>query len=315
MFSNGTEPYPNFAQVLASDDSYTLHPPEDKSVANYDNYCYLRCKNNTGSVISAKAELYYTKATVVSWPDFWEPMIVDVKDTTLNDIKDIQPGKIGVVERPFIWKKPPMPGTNDHYCFIGRLSTDATPNPKPPVDHPITMAEIMTTNLMFAQRNIAITTIGPGADGGYRTILNVPAGVTEGSKKYHLFFYSQNMTGWDVEITSSMTDSTGRKIGLAQTTIKNDDDIYCGQCLLEPGFMTEVTVYLYSKGNPLQPGAYTHIGLDYASYQNELPRIQQNNILDIAHHKRMMKLARIADNDIGALIKIGGYSSYIRPAI
>jgi hypothetical protein len=308
IFSNGMEPFKDFATVLATPVNYKVQP-EDKSITNRDNYCYLRCKNDTSEAVSAKAELFYTTATVVAWPDNWIPMEVDVKGTTLNDIKDIQPGAIGVVERPFIWNKPVELSTGNHYCLIGRLSTEKHTNPIPDVHNPIQMAQIIQTNLMYTQRNIETITIDPGADGGYQTTLNVQAGISSGTHKYHLFFYSGEMDGWDVEITCSMRDSNGNKIGLARTPIKNDLDIYCGQCMLEPGFTAVASVYFYSNGNAPKVGAKTKLTLEYASGFDELEYARSLNVLNIERSNRLKALGGISHD--GALVTIGGYTAHI----
>lgn len=312
MFSNGTVPLVDFQDVLKTPENYSQQPA-DKSTILRDNYCYLRCKNNTDHTISAKAEMYYTTSSFVTWPDSWKPMYVDVKKTTLNDIIDIPAGGIGVVERPFIWNKPLEPSTNNHYCYIGRLTTETTQNPLPDVSNPIEMSHIIQSNLMFGQRNINIATIEPGYDGYYQTIINTSGNLTGGIKKYHLFFYSKDMAGWDVEVTCSMNDSQNRRIGLKKTKIIGDDDIYCGQCMLEPGYMALVTVYLYSNGNTPKETSSTQFILEYAVQTNELEYAQKLGVINNLRSERRKSLARINDVDSKAIIPLGGHTTFIRP--
>ncbi len=310
MFSSGIEPLANFRTVLSTSESYkTL--PEDKSTILRDNYCYLRCKNNTDKVISAKAQLFYTQAGLVLWPDMWTPMTVDFKQDTLNDIPDIPPGEIGVVERPFIWNKPKAPDTNGHYCYIGRLTTEETPNPIPSVEHPIDMSTLIKTNLMYAQRNIQIIDTDPGYNGSYRTVISAAKTLTKPSK-YHLFFYSHDMAGWEAELTCSMTDSQGRKIGMARTKIINDDDIYCGQCVLEPGFHAVITVYLYSNGLTPKETSSTHVALEYAVQENELSLARERGVLDLPRSQRLMRRCGISDAGTAALTEMGDVSAVFR---
>lgn len=309
IFSNGTEPLLDFETVLADPENYKVQPA-DHSITTRDNYCYLRCRNNTENVITgAKAQLFYTQSAVVLWPENWKPMNVDVKQTTLNDFKDIQPGAIGVVERPFIWEKPPAPETKNHYCMIGRLETPASPNPIPDVKNPIEMAKIIQTNLMYTQKNIFDLNIGPGSDGSYTMIISAGAGISSGTNKYHLFFYSQDMDGWDVEITSSMRDSEGKKIGIERTRIEGSLDIYCGQYILEPGFLSLTSVYFYSNGKETGANPKTCVKLEYASGFDEMEYAKESGVLNMARSNYLKKVGKI--NQEGALISLGGFTAVI----
>lgn len=306
MFSSGIEPIADFQKVLSTEESYkTLL--EDKSVIKRDNYCYLRCRNNTDKTISAKAQMFYTQAGIVLWPDRWTPMKVDFKDNTLNDIRDIAPGAIGVVERPFIWDKPKAPDTEGHYCYIGRLSTEETPNPIPPVETPIAMSALMQTNLMYAQRNFEIIQTDPGYNGYYHTIISASKTLTKPGK-YHLFFFPHDMQGWDVEITCSMTDSQGRKIGLDRTNIKSDDDIYCGQCLLEPGFNAVVSVYIYGNNIEQKGCPSSSVMLEYSVKQDEISLAKELGVYNAVRSRRLMKRAGIMNGDSGIVAPVGDYS-------
>jgi hypothetical protein len=269
IFSNGADALADFQNVLTTAESYSKQP-KDKSVTGVDNYCYLRCKNNSNKAISAKAQLFYVQSSVILWPSCWvdNPMYVDLSGETVNTIPEIQPGAIGVVERPFIWKTPTPNATNNHYCLIGRLFTEDTPNPIPDVGHPISMATIIQTNLMFAKRNISIINTDSAGNAYCRVMLNAPASLMKPAK-FHLFMYVDGAKGWDVETKCSETDMNGRTIGLSKRTIENNDDIYMGQCVLEPGFAAILTTYINTNGTDPTKGSIS-ISAEYAANQDDL---------------------------------------------
>ncbi len=314
MFSSGIEAIPDFQKALSTPESYEKQP-EDKSVVERVNYCYLRCKNNTDKIISAKAQLFYTDSSVVLWPDSWKPMKVDFKEDTLNDIRNISPGGIGVVERPFIWNMPSLPRTGSHYCYIGRLSTEETPNPIPPVEHPIEMSSLMQNNLMYAQRNIEIIKTDPGHDGFYNVVISASKELQKPSI-YHLFFYPYDIQGWDVEITCSMTDSEGEKIGQTRTNIPNNKHIYCGQCLLEPGFNAVITVYIYYNGIRPKATSKSKFVLEYAVPWDEIPYAKKMGVYNEPHNDLLMKCANSVNSDISrntaAFASMGDYTTYFQ---
>lgn len=312
MFSAGTEPIADFRTVLATPESYASMP-DDKSITLKDNYCYLRCKNNTDKTISAKAELYYAKAGLVMWPDTWKAMMVDFKQETLNDIPDIPPGGIGVVERPFIWTRPEAIDTNDHYCYIGRLTTEATPNPIPDVENPITMSSIIKTNLMYAQRNIQIVDLDSKYSGYYKNIISASPSLTKVSK-FHLFLYPHDMQGWDFEVTCSMRDSQGKVIGIGRTNITSNDDIYLGQCMLEPGFNAVISVYFYNNGIETKETTSSKFVVEYAVQDNEISYAKEMGVYDPQRSDRLIRRAGINDSYTAALTELGDYTAMFRTA-
>ncbi len=271
IFSNGTEALANFRTVLATEESWKTQVP-DKSVTGRDNYCYLRCRNNSDKAQSAKAQLFYVKASLILWPSVWiaNAMKVDLQGNTVNNIPEMQPGEIGVAERPFIWTMPQSPG-NDHYCLVGRIFNENYPNPIPNPGQPVDMATIIQTNLMYAKRNINIITVDTEGLGYYSVMLTAPATLQKPAK-FHLFMYPSGAAGWDVETTCSMTDRDGRKIGMEKRHIENDDDIYMGQCVLEPGFAGVLSTYINTNGLDPTKGSVKIIA-EYAGDQSDVNRL------------------------------------------
>lgn len=312
MFSNGMQALPDHISVLSSTASYAALP-DDKATENMVNYCYLRCRNNSGSEIKgAKAEMFYTEANLVLWPDSWIPMPTDISKSSENTLTDMKPGDIGVVQRPFLWNMPQGISKSNHYCYIGRLFTDATPNPKPPVKNPIDMAEIIKTNLMYAKRNILTIQPHEKADGFYNTLISTSDTLENGPSKYHLFFNSTGLAGCDVEITCSSPDSQGRQIKMERRTIPNNDDMYFGQCMLNPGFSALLTVYIYYNGKPAPVGATTNVWINYSVVQSEMERFKRAGLYDPNTDKHFRLLTGANSHETTAFAHLGGVTGVIR---
>lgn len=273
IFSNGTEALADFRTALATEESWKTQIP-DKSITGRDNYCYLRCRNNSDKPQSAKAQLFYVKASLILWPSVWvnNAMKVDLQGNTINHIPEMQPGEIGVVERPFIWTLPQDPG-NDHYCLIGRIFNEDYPNPIPDPSQAVEMATIIQTNLMYAKRNIDIIKVDQDWQGYYNVMLTAPATLNKPAK-FHLFMYPKGAAGWDIETTCSMTDKDGRRIGMAKRHIENNDDIYMGQCVLEPGFSGVLSTYVHTNGLDPTKGSVKIIA-EYAGDQSDVDYLRK----------------------------------------
>lgn len=316
IFSNGTEALPNHIAFLSDPDSY-MRMPEDKSTANVVNHCYLRCKNNTDETISeAKAELFTTTSSLVLWPENWKPMHMDItKTATENTLTEMKPGDVGVVRRPFIWDRPQFEPANNHYCFIGRLFTNDTPNPLPPVRNPIDMSAIIKTNLMYAKRNIFTIEPHEKADGFYSTLISTASTLKKEQgkyHKYHLFFNSTKMAGCDVEITCSSPDSEGRRIRMERRRIENDDDMYFGQCMLEPGFSARLNVYIYYNGLPAPTGGTTNVWIDYSVMREELTDFKKLGLYSEELDRRLRRLTFANDDETAAFAPLGGVTGIVK---
>jgi hypothetical protein len=282
MFSNGTEALANFKEVLSSDESYNTSPPEDHSVTGKDNYCYLRCRNNTDTAIKAYAQMFYVPSSLILWTDAWSrnAMKVDITGSDTNTISEMAPGAVGVVDRPFVWERPQQLANGLHYCLVGRIFTDSTPNPIPYGGHPIEMATIIETNLMFAKRNITIID-GDTSETFFSYMLTTPASLKKAAK-FHMFMYVKDVTGWEVDCQCSMTDANGDRIGMDKTTITGDKDIYMGQCVLEPGFSAMVTVNINTNGKYTENSKIS-VRAEYAADQDDV------KVLNDLYIKQMKK--------------------------
>ncbi|MCI1780020.1 MAG: hypothetical protein LKI53_08730 [Bacteroidales bacterium] len=127
-------------------------------VAKMQNYIYVRATNLAGKTQTGKLYLYYCKASLLLYPNFWQNNIIKVangKDyfefSVDNDGKVVSSDED---QGTFIWS--PEMISNDHYCLIGRVVTPDHPNPIPDVGDIDDFAKFIANNPNYGQRNVTI---------------------------------------------------------------------------------------------------------------------------------------------------------------
>ncbi|MCY1045305.1 hypothetical protein OV208_28575 [Corallococcus sp. bb12-1] len=159
-------------------------------VGNGPNYIYLRTKNLSSGPQQGVASLYYSKASLLLFPDQWQDNQILTSDNQPGSLlKADSAGDIAVTESPFFWEPNDISG--DHYCLISRVVTDKHENPIPQVGTYSDLTDFIIENPGFGWRNVSVvdsnspnfnhTIQFPGKpDGGQfiflLTCTNVPAG-------------------------------------------------------------------------------------------------------------------------------------------
>jgi len=164
--------------------------------ASQANYIYMRGRNLGSAEAEGRLYLYYSPGSLLLWPtDPVDPNKGWAKrplSTSFGENFQIVRPKAGerfVTREGFLWV--PEPIYNDHYCLVGRVSTERNPNPIPEVGNLTDFAKYISEHPNMAWRNVV--TINPrypvtttrvnysqGADGGEVYLIlrcdNVPDG-------------------------------------------------------------------------------------------------------------------------------------------
>jgi hypothetical protein len=126
--------------------------------AKMQNYIYIRAKNLAGKTQTGKLFLYYSKASLLLYPNFWKNNLIKIANG--KDSFDFSVNKDGKVlsfddkQGTFIWS--PEMISNDHYCLIGRIVTPDHPNPIPDAGDIDSFAEFISKNPNYGWRNVTI---------------------------------------------------------------------------------------------------------------------------------------------------------------
>lgn len=305
----GTKPISNYQSVLKSADSYASIV-DNGIAANMENFIYLRAKNNMDEATSTDAFLYYAEASCIQWPSKWKNngIPTDISDKDFGNIIQNVPSKgIGVTERPFIWRAPSNPPTNDHYCLIARLTSDVDPNPMPNLNRSLDIAALIRDNLRWSQRNVTMMKNDLPVT-SFEYVLDIPPDTADESSIYQTCVTPILLKGCEIELTCSVTDSDGKPISIPRTEITKDDQIgYFSKNRLERGFRGLIIVYIYNpKSLPIPTGSGVDIDAQYLASSSEISIAESRGILDTVYHKHLSSL-RLDSTTITHVLKIGGY--------
>jgi hypothetical protein len=155
----GGEPFSDPNQLIA--DNNWDHDYGSQAFASEPNYLYLRGKNLGDKKTEGKLYLYASPASLLLYPT--NP-VDPAKGWSQNPIKTSNGGEYVSVNpdaggrfvsgEAFQWIPGPIYG--DHYCTIGRVVTEANPNPIPTVGNLNDFAAYISSHPNMAWRNIAL---------------------------------------------------------------------------------------------------------------------------------------------------------------
>ncbi|MCI1785297.1 MAG: hypothetical protein LKI59_04040 [Bacteroidales bacterium] len=127
-------------------------------IARMQNYIYVRAKNLAGKTQTGRLYLYYCKASLLLYPNFWRNNVIKVADG--KDYFEFSVGKDGKIisfdntQGTFMWS--PEMISNDHYCLIGRVVTPDHPNTIPNVGDIDNFADFISHHPDYGWRNVTV---------------------------------------------------------------------------------------------------------------------------------------------------------------
>lgn len=189
--------------------------------ASEPNYIYLRGQNLSSSDTKGKVYLYYSPASLLLWPtDPLDP----TKGWAKNPLRtsggeqsiavSAAAGARFVTSEGFQWI--PTPIYNDHYCLIGRVVTEANPNPLPTVGNLTDFAAYISTHPDMAWRNVV--TINP-SNPVTTTTVNYSQGTEAGD--VYIILRCENVPNGSAVSFSSGTPGPDPLISMGQTVVQN----------------------------------------------------------------------------------------------
>ena len=153
----GLAPYSDPTQLIADDNWVKdFGSSTDASTANY---IYLRGRNLGAAGSSGRLYLYFSPGSLLLFPT--DPL-VPKKGWSKNPLKTSKGAEYVTVDpaadarfvttEPFLWV--PEPISNDHYCLIGRVATEAHPNEIPTTGNLNDFARYISEHPNMAWRNV-----------------------------------------------------------------------------------------------------------------------------------------------------------------
>jgi hypothetical protein len=149
----GVAPIPNWQTFFAG--NYGADVGTNPFV-NQDNFIYARAKNLSGNSATGDYSAYWPPASVLMWPKQWSGNVMQSNQgANYVTFPLTPPGGIAVCSEPLKWNPRPI-GPNDHYCLVGRVSTESHPNPIPNVTRLPDFAQYIRDNPDMCWRNVAL---------------------------------------------------------------------------------------------------------------------------------------------------------------
>lgn len=120
-----------------------------------NNMIYMRGISHSQQKTKAKFYLYYSKASLLMYPEQWENNLIPCSNgSDFFETDFLEQGDLAVTI-PFTWK-PKSIESSDHYCLVGRIVTDAHPNPIPRPTDVREFAKFIAQNPNYSMRNITV---------------------------------------------------------------------------------------------------------------------------------------------------------------
>lgn len=189
--------------------------------ASQANYIYLRGRNLGQAETEGRVYLYYSPGSLLLWPT--DPLDPNkgwarrpLSTSFGENFQVVRPkgGERFVTKEGFLWV--PEPIYNDHYCLVGRVSTERDPNPIPEVGTLTDFAKYISEHPNMAWRNVV--TINP-AHPVTTTRVNYSQG-SEGGEVYLILRCDNVPNGSRVEFSSGTPgpDPMIKMSGIVQNT-------------------------------------------------------------------------------------------------
>jgi hypothetical protein len=219
-------------------------------IADAWNYLYLRSKNLGSNPSTGDAYLYWAPSSLLLYPDQWKVNAMTTSSGAKSvKLNNVAAQAIGVTTDPFKWQ-PAMPGGNFHYCLIGRVATEANPNPIPNTGDIQDFAAWVAANGGIGWRNVSVVSAGSPQ-------VTLSANYDQGAAASDVNFQAV-CTGcplkqsW-VQFSSGTPLPDGKYVSIPKTLIESEGQIIGVKRTVPAGWKTTFNINYWANANPL-PG-------------------------------------------------------------
>lgn len=278
-------------------------------VANARNYCYVRGKNLDNNSTSGSFYLYYSKASLLLYPDQWQNNALQTSTGAGSVPFNVESNKIAVSTDPFTWE--PQMISGDHYCMIGRVVTPKHPNPIPQTGAIQDFAKWVSNNGGIAWRNVAVVNTGSPT---WTQTVDYNQG-TVGDKVQFLITCTNVPVGAKVSFSAG-TPGPNPVINLDPTPVTNSSSFMVGcTCDVPANYQTKISYSYWANGTPpagfsIKMSAQVVVPKDHENYAfaHTLEEIGIPRISDDPKHQEVLSALHGAIGP-GRVIVVGDHYS------
>ncbi len=259
-------------------------------VANIANYIYVRGQNLANKAQQGKIYLYYSKASLLLYPNLWQNN--QIKTSDQSDFVDVSASAVGkkfVTQNPFVWAPEMISG--DHYCLVARVATVDNPANIPQTGNIQDFAAFISNNPNFGWRNVAVVDAGSPT---WTQTVEYKQG-TKGGKMRFTLVCQKVPVGAEVSFSCG-TPGPNPIINLPRTQVTNSTSFIVGISSDVPANFDSYISYSYwSNGHAPLPGFSIEMQVSYLVttdnllYSSALPM----RALDVVHPSERELLAAI----------------------
>ncbi len=244
------------------------------------NYLYFRVANLSDKKQTGKLYLYYSRASMLLYPNFWENNVLRTQDG--KDYYEFEVDKNGKIvsgtdnkQGTFVWK--PEMITDDHYCLVGRIVTLEHPNPVPKTGDIDDFASFISTNPNYAWRNVTVI------DRNSPTA-SIDVHYDEGNLDAEIYFMltCKNLPIGSEVMFSCPTTGPEPLIHMEKTKITNpQNQVFGVKCHVPSNFVGDITYSYWANG--LKPSKDFSITLEAIYIPNENSRLHELGVCKPLH--------------------------------
>lgn len=226
--------------------------------ANQQNFIYTRAYNYAAGPAAGDIYLYYSPAALLLYPSLWsENTLLTSQGADHVTVSASSANQIVVSNDPFTWV--PQQISNDHYCMVARVSTEANPNPVPQTGDINDFAHWISTNGGWAWRNVTVVTAGAPT---FTRTMNYTQGDLAGTMQFVL--QCQNVPVGAKVGFSCGTPGPTPLINLPPTTVTNGSSFVIGMVSNVPAnFISNISYSYWANGNNPPPGFQISLMVTY----------------------------------------------------
>ncbi len=235
--------------------------------ANATNYLYVRGQNLANKKQTGEMYLYYSKASLLLYPDQWRDNGLKTSDGA--DHVEVEAAKKNdkvVTANPFTWVPEMISG--DHYCLVARVVT-----PDHAADIPEKTGDIQSFSKFiserpnFAWRNIAV--VASGSPTWTKTVA-----YDQGTQGCEMQFQitCRNVPAGAAIAFSAGTPGPDPVVNLPKTTVTNSESFVTGMLAKVPdNWSTNISYSYFANGHDPLPGFSIELSAIYiVPAENEL---------------------------------------------
>lgn len=247
LICGGTDPTPDPKTTYTNSYQYNLESPNSVYYGQ-PNFIYARGRNLSQYPVAGTIYGYYTTSSVILFPSVWSgnPLLTQKGQAGVAVTADAA-GGIVVGAEPFVWKPP----TDEHYCLIGRVVTQAHANPLPGTFANLDdFAQWFCTNPGYAWKNTQMIDTNVPT---FSVTTNLPTGPAATTAYIELI--CTGYAGFDFQATCG-TPGPVPPIDIPRQTIKSNNPTIIGMVTQVPAdWASAVNISVWSNGNSPQTGA------------------------------------------------------------